>query len=1803
MSTLLSTVMVRPRYLNFLLLAFLATSPLWSQTQWPATDFEANETLTLSPAPTPIRITLPLVDSTNVPIVTYDIKTYPTKGSLSSLLYDGISSHYVEYTPALYENGEDFFEWNSTIVSTTVYKIIINVAQINNEPEIQGLTSNSLFASFPENQNIVGEITVFDPDNAPTGASNFTRTPLGLLNLNIAGTNSAYFTPTFSALKSTVPDYYVWDITFASQSLNYESWSSWRANNNGGNWFKIDLNASDVDLLSNPLSDDTVSNLEIQMSDVNEAPEIQQGAGPVSVTIDEDNSPTAWPTGGISLTAVDVDSSGSLKWKFQSNLATPLGNVVITNTTSTASETLTPNTWSTMNFTSSTTIKVDYSGKTDLFGSETLIFTVSDRHPSNPLEDSYTVNVTIAENLNDDVPSLNEASPITLPILENTSTTIYDFNSTDTDLPGTIDHASLSYYVTGTDSSFFAISTSGELSFIVSPDYETPQDDNLDNTYILTVGVNDNNVNTINNEQSVSVVVQAAAEAPRLTTVLASPYAITLNEDSNWTWASDLILYRDLNATDDDTGQSIAWAIDSSPSKGVVDLTGSGEQPSIFTYTADGNATGADTFTIKVFDTTSPTPLKYSHVFNITINPLPDDPKITRVRNTIDDLAVSAESNATIRVDENSSGIIYISASDADASDTLTYLIEGPDAALFDINPTSGQLSFKVGSEPDFESPSDANNNGLYEIIVKVEDDASPKGFDALTLYVEARDQNEAPNGITPTTVTIAENTTFVSDLNASDIDYEDNNSNLVWTLDTALGADTSKFSITPDGLLSFNNAPNFEFPDDADSNNNYIVGVKVTDTRGSFSSTTLNILVENANDAPTVTLANLEIPVAEGIQDITTFIASDEDDPANAVEWRISDGNLSLFSLNSASGVLRFVSTSVMPDLDFNATGQGEASVDNKTFILSITARDSNNTEETKIVTVKVEQANDIPFTDPAAFTNGVIVQTINEDGNLTLALSSIITDPEGEPMGFAITDAPGNASQITLGAASGTLFYKPNPDWSGSDDLNVTVMDSAGNIVVLPIAIDVTPVNDTPTIPNYISAKQVDEGHQTEIYDFNATDIDSDDNALTFGVVGTDSSRFNVNQTSGSLTFASTPDYENPGDASGDNIYDLNITVTDLEGAVLSLPLSILIRNVNEPPTLSGDTLGIDVSEEETYSVDLNTYFGTQGGSLTFAEIISEQNGTASVSASTGIFTYISNQDFSGSDYLEINATDSGVSTTLKILITVFPVNDPPIITNKATFSSSTRQINENVSEVLDLNVTDPSDIPASVNFSWTLGPKDANASHSDYNYFNINVSTGELAFKASPDFESDSSILGTNIYELVVFVSDNQGGIETDSIPLRIEVMPVDETPSFSKPVEVLTTFEDTNVDGNLSSYFSDPDIGTSPQFILNSNPSSGTLQSFNASVGSFTYLPNANSTGLDSFEVNATDGFNPHITIRVDIDVIAVNDPPAITVNYTTPIQVIENIQYVWDLNVSDLADNNAATSYVWNLTPLDGNTSHTDYVYFTIDGATGALSFIAPPDFDTDNSVSQNNIYDFSVSVSDLGGNANDGNETHIVNLKVRVTDGDETPILYNDQQRSSTTSSLTVSYTTNEDTSFTDSNFSLYAIDPEGQNLTWAIALRSSTLGTPTIGAANGVLSYSPLAHSYANDVFDVNVSDPSGNVAQITVDVVINPIGDNPFFAWPSGKTVNDFYTILVDEGATEVLDFNASDEYDFNGDYNATTANYFWYIRNLDGNLSHTDKNYFKINAASGLVAFRSPADMEDNGSINPGYYEFDV
>ena len=84
-------------------------------------------------------------------------------------------------------------------------------------------------------------------------------------------------------------------------------------------------------------------------------------------------------------------------------------------------------------------------------------------------------------------------------------------------------------------------------------------------------------------------------------------------------------------------------------------------------------------------------------------------------------------SGAAVNFVENGTGIAYTTtATDIDAGQTKTYSLEtgGVDNAKFTINATTGAVSFIAS--PDFETPTDAGGNNVYDIKVKVCDNGTP---------------------------------------------------------------------------------------------------------------------------------------------------------------------------------------------------------------------------------------------------------------------------------------------------------------------------------------------------------------------------------------------------------------------------------------------------------------------------------------------------------------------------------------------------------------------------------------------------------------------------------------------------------------------------------------------------------------------------------------------------------------------------------------------------------------------------------------------------------------------------------------------------------------------------------------------------------------------------------------------------------------------------------------------------------------------------------------------------------------------
>ena len=136
-----------------------------------------------------------------------------------------------------------------------------------------------------------------------------------------------------------------------------------------------------------------------------------------------------------------------------------------------------------------------YTPSSNFFGTDTFNYTVTVNSVSG------TGSVTITINSVNDLPIISGLSSTLTP--NENQTSVVTVNASD------VETSSLTYSISGTDSSLFSISSSGILTFKSAPDYEAPGDANTDNSYSLTVAVGDGTATT---SQSIAVEVQNVAD-------------------------------------------------------------------------------------------------------------------------------------------------------------------------------------------------------------------------------------------------------------------------------------------------------------------------------------------------------------------------------------------------------------------------------------------------------------------------------------------------------------------------------------------------------------------------------------------------------------------------------------------------------------------------------------------------------------------------------------------------------------------------------------------------------------------------------------------------------------------------------------------------------------------------------------------------------------------------------------------------------------------------------------------------------------------------------------------------------------------------------------------------------------------------------------------------------------------------------------------------------------------------------------------------------------------------------------------
>jgi hypothetical protein len=90
----------------------------------------------------------------------------------------------------------------------------------------------------------------------------------------------------------------------------------------------------------------------------------------------------------------------------------------------------------------------------------------------------------------------------------------------------------------------------------------------------------------------------------------------------------------------------------------------------------------------------------------------------------------------------------------------------------------------------------------------------------------------------------------------------------------------------------------------------------------------------------------------------------------------------------------------------------------------------------------------------------------------------------------------------------------------------------------------------------------------------------------AISYSIAGgADADKFNIDSTTGKLTFRTAPDFENPGDANTDNIYEVTVEATDAGGASSTQDMRVTVKDVSEnlPPQITS-AAAVSVNENQT-------------------------------------------------------------------------------------------------------------------------------------------------------------------------------------------------------------------------------------------------------------------------------------------------------------------------------------------------------------------------------------------------------------------------------------------------------------------------------------------------------------------------------------------------------------------------------------------------------------------------------------------
>ena len=265
--------------------------------------------------------------------------------------------------------------------------------------------------------------------------------------------------------------------------------------------------------------------------------------------------------------------------------------------------------------------------------------------------------------------------------------------------------------------------------------------------------------------------------------------------------------------------------------------------------------------------------------------------------------------------------------------------------------------------------------------------------------------------------------------------------------------------------------------------------------------------------------------------------------------------------------GVLAFVLTGLVNDVSYDIQLRAVAGTTNGPW------------STTQAVTPEV--ANEAPaFPDTETGQRSVAEGAI---AGRSVGAPISATDPEGDTLVYSLQTG---GDVFDIHAETGQLLTKAELDYETATTHSVVVAVNDGKDpdgepdpavdATVDVTVSVTDVNEPPALSGP-SAVEFVEGSDDSVGAYAAVDPDGDEVSWSLG--GADAASFEISA-EGVLRFLSPPDFDAPGDADGDNAYQVQVRVTDgkdtagePDAAVdATVEMTVSVTDVNEPPALSG-------------------------------------------------------------------------------------------------------------------------------------------------------------------------------------------------------------------------------------------------------------------------------------------------------------------------------------------------------------------------------------------------------------------------------------------------------------------------------------------------------------------------------------------------------------------------------------------------------------------------------------------------------